>query len=82
MFQDKPEWIAHQRKHWLRPDAECWLRPDAHRWMTPEAHRWLLPEASAPLGSHTLSRSIWWRSNARAGISSVYATSFSHSGPS
>ena len=44
MFQDKPEWIAHQRQRWLRPDAERWLRPDAHRWMTPQAQRWLLPE--------------------------------------
>lgn len=44
MYQDKPEWIAHQRQRWLRPDAERWLRPDAHRWMTPEAQRWLPPE--------------------------------------
>jgi hypothetical protein len=52
MFQDKPEWIAHQRKHWLRPDAERWLRPDAHRWMVPEAQRWLLPnEKRAQLNS-------------------------------
>jgi hypothetical protein len=52
MFQDKPEWIAHQRQHWLRPDGERWLRPDAHRWMTPEERKWLLPErkraAAAP----------------------------------
>lgn len=39
MFQDKPEWIAHQRQRWLRPDAEHWLRPDAHRWVTPEERK-------------------------------------------
>ena len=44
MFQDKPEWIVHQRRRWLRPDAERWLRPDAQRWMTSEEQRWLPPE--------------------------------------
>ncbi|MGE0037002.1 MAG: hypothetical protein AB7S93_15295 [Xanthobacteraceae bacterium] len=44
MFQDKPEWIAHQRQRWMRPDAERWLRLDAQRWMTPEERKWLLPE--------------------------------------
>jgi hypothetical protein len=44
MFQDKPEWIAHQRQLWLRSDAKRWLRPDAQRWMTPEERKWLLPE--------------------------------------
>ncbi len=44
MYQDKPEWIAHQRKRWMRPDADRWLRPDAHRWMGPEARKWLLPD--------------------------------------
>jgi hypothetical protein len=48
MFQDKPEWIAHQRKRWMRPDAERWLRPDAHRWMTPEEQKWLLPNNKRP----------------------------------
>lgn len=45
MYQDKPEWIAHQRKRWMRPDAARWWRPDAHRWMTPEAQRALLPDS-------------------------------------
>ena len=44
MFQDKPEWIAHQRQRWLRPNAERWLHPDAQRWLTPEERKWLLPE--------------------------------------
>ena len=28
MFQDKPEWIAHQRKRWMRPDAHLWISPN------------------------------------------------------
>lgn len=59
MFQDKPEWIAHQRQRWLRPDAERWLRPDAHRWMTPQAQRWLLPERKRAVAQPP-SESIDW----------------------
>jgi hypothetical protein len=45
MFQDKPAWIAHQRKRWLRPDWRRYMRPDWHRWLTPETAPWLPPEA-------------------------------------
>ena len=45
MFQDKPAWIAHQRKRWLRPDWRRYMRPDWHRWLTPESAPWLPPEA-------------------------------------
>lgn len=37
MFQDKPAWIAHQRKRWLRPNWRLWMRPDAERWLDPKA---------------------------------------------
>lgn len=35
MYQDKPEWVAEQRKRWMRPDAERWMRPDADRYQKP-----------------------------------------------
>jgi hypothetical protein len=39
MFQDKPEWIAHQRRRFTRPDGERYIRPDAYRFMPPGAPR-------------------------------------------
>jgi hypothetical protein len=45
MFQDKPAWIAHQRKRYLRPDWERYMRPDWRKWLTPESAPWLPPEA-------------------------------------
>jgi hypothetical protein len=39
MHQDKPEWIAHQRRRFTRPDGERYIRHDAYRVMPPGAPR-------------------------------------------